>query len=97
MPAGEPGYDSVPTEIAYDLGWNDGFNAATIRDLHDVPIEEGRAYLNGYRYGEAQRTGDLAYREAVGVLGADPRAVAYVVAVLAAVVVVLTVVVLVAR
>jgi hypothetical protein len=44
-----------PREVAYDLGWSDGFDGRPIRDGSEFLPDEYRGYCYGYRLGEQWR------------------------------------------
>jgi hypothetical protein len=54
-----------PDEVAFDLGWSDGFDGRPMREDDIFTVQEHRAYLDGYRLGERHR-GEPGYGEFPG-------------------------------
>lgn len=60
-----------PSEVAYDLGWSDGYQGREIRPKDIFTETEGRAYLDGYRLGERGHSGELGSDDAEVTAAAD--------------------------
>jgi hypothetical protein len=53
----EPSGNDEPREVAFAIGWEHGLHGRPMADYRSESVDEQRAYIDGYRLGEADRTG----------------------------------------